>query len=61
VRATRGGEATLPSVAAFRDRDPLTARMMQQLLAGVSKRDDDGSLEARPGDRPPRGSSKSGS
>src|SRR3989442_7718079 len=36
VRRITGGEATLPSVAAFRDRDPLTARMMQQLLAGVS-------------------------
>src|SRR5437762_8004278 len=30
VRQTLGGEATLPSVAAFRDRDPLTARMMQR-------------------------------
>src|SRR5213083_2409204 len=47
VRPTIGGEATLPSVAAFRDRDPLTARMMQQLLAGVSTRDYEGSLEAR--------------
>src|SRR5438445_7811684 len=46
VRPTTGGEATLPSVAAFRDRDPLTARMMQQLLAGVSMRDYEGSLEA---------------
>src|SRR2546422_3423879 len=35
VRGTTGGEATLPSVAVFRGRDPLTARMMQQLLAGV--------------------------
>src|SRR5213594_107957 len=59
VRPTIGGEATLPSVAAFRDRDPLTARMMQQLLAGVSMRDYEGSLEARPGGRPTRGSSKS--
>jgi hypothetical protein len=49
----------LPSVAAFRDRDPLTARMMQQLLAGVSMRDYDGSLEARPSGRATRGSSKS--
>src|SRR5713101_2683054 len=31
VRQTIGGEAPLPSVAAFRPRDPLTARMMQQL------------------------------
>jgi len=59
VRPTSGGEATLPSVAAFRDRDPLTARMMQQLLAGVSMRDYDGSLEARPSGRATRGSSKS--
>ena len=59
VRPTIGGEATLPSVAAFRDRDPLTARMMQQLLAGVSMRDYEGSLEARPSGRPTRGSSKS--
>src|SRR5881409_1293732 len=59
VRQTIGGEATLPSVAAFRDRDPLTARMMQQLLAGVSTRHYEGSLEARPSGRPTRGSSKS--
>src|SRR5436309_2739003 len=59
VRPTIGGEATWPSVAAFRDRDPLTARMMQQLLAGVSMRDYEGSLEARPSGRPTRGSSKS--
>jgi hypothetical protein len=37
VRQTIGGEATLPSVAAFRDRDPLTTRMMQQLLAGCRR------------------------
>jgi transposase-like protein len=49
----------LPSVAAFRDRDPLTARMMQQLLAGVSTRQYEASLEAPPGGRRSRGSSKS--
>src|SRR5213594_693452 len=59
VRRTAGGEATLPSVATFRARDPLTARMMQQLLAGVSTRHYEGSLEARPSGRPTRGSSKS--
>jgi hypothetical protein len=59
VRQTIGGEATLPSVAAFRDRDPLTTRMMQQLLAVVSTRHYEGSLEARPSGRPSRGSSKS--
>jgi putative transposase len=59
VRQITGGEATLPSVAAFRDRDPLTARMMQQLLAGVSTRQYETSLEARPSGRRTRGSSKS--
>jgi putative transposase len=59
VRQTGGGEATLPSVAAFRSRDPLTARMMQQLLAGVSTRQYEASLEARPRARRTRGSSKS--
>src|SRR5882724_7124402 len=59
VRQRIGGEATLPSVAAFRDRDPLTARIMQQLLAGVSTRHYEGSLEAPPSGRPTRGSSKS--
>ena len=59
VRGTSGGEATLPSVARFRERDPLTARMMQQLLAGVSSRQYDASLEGRPRGRRTRGSSKS--
>jgi transposase-like protein len=59
VRRTSGGEATLPSVARFRERDPLTARMMQQLLAGVSTRQYDASLEAPPRGRRTRGSSKS--
>jgi len=59
VRGTTDGEATLPSVARFRARDPLTARMMQQLLAGVSTRQYDASLEARPSGRRTRGSSKS--
>src|SRR3989442_2958947 len=55
VRQTAGGEATLPSVAAFRDPDPLTARMMQQLLAGGSTRPYEARLEARPGGRASRG------
>src|SRR5437870_5548806 len=59
VRRITGGEATLPSVAAFRGRDPLTARMMQQLLAGVSTRGYEGSLEARPLGWRTRSSSKS--
>jgi Transposase, Mutator family len=49
----------VPSVARCRARDPLTARMMQQLLAGVSTRQYDASLEARPSGRRTRGSSKS--
>jgi putative transposase len=59
VRGTQGGEALLPSVVRFRDRDPLTARMMQQLLAGVSTRQYEASLEARPSGRCARGTSKS--
>ena len=59
VRGTYGGEALLPSVVRFRDRDPLTARMMQQLLAGVSTRQYEASLEAAPSGRRARGSSKS--
>jgi transposase-like protein len=59
VRQTTGQEATLPSVAAFRARDPLTARVMQQLLAGVSTRQYEASLEAPPRGRRTRGSSKS--
>src|SRR5262249_21234255 len=59
VRPRSGAEATLPSVAAFRERDPLTARMLQQLLAGVSTRQYEASLEAPPRGRRTRGSSKS--
>jgi hypothetical protein len=42
---------TLPSVAHFRDWDPLTARMMQQLLAGVSTCQYEANLDARPSGR----------
>ncbi len=59
VRGTDGREATLPAVAAFRARDPLSARMMQQLLVGVSTRNYERSLEPPPADRRTRGSSKS--
>jgi len=58
-RGTTGQEATLPSVAVFRQRDPRSARMMQQLLAGVSTRTYEASLEPRPAGRRTRGSSKS--
>jgi transposase-like protein len=59
VRERNGREATLPSVATFRERDPLSTRVMQQLLAGVSTRQYEASLEPRPAGRPTRGSSKS--
>src|SRR5712664_26753 len=38
VRQTIGGEATLPSVAAFRERDPLTARMISARAESASAR-----------------------
>ena len=59
VRSTAGQEAVLPSVAAWRQRDPLTARVLEQILLGVSTRGYAGSLEAGPGDVPTRGTSKS--
>lgn len=59
VRRTTGGEVPLPSVVAFRARDPLTTRVLQQLLLGVSTRGYDGSLEASPAGVRTRGSSKS--
>ena len=38
VRSCEGAEAVLPAVAAWRERDPLTARVLAQILAGVSTR-----------------------
>ena len=38
VRSTAGTDAVLPSVAAWRQRDPLTARVLQQIVLGVSTR-----------------------
>src|SRR3990172_383746 len=48
VRGREGGEVTLPAVAAFRGRDPLTARVVEQILLGVSTRGYAASLEAGP-------------
>jgi putative transposase len=59
VRSTDGREATLPSIATFRERDPLTTRVMEQLLVGVSTRGYARSLEAPPAGGRSRGSSKS--
>jgi len=38
----------LPAVAAWRERDPLTARVLEQILLGVSTRGYADSLEAWP-------------
>ena len=46
VRSRDGHEAALPSVVAFRELDPLTSRVMEQLLLGVSTRGYAASLEA---------------
>ena len=59
VRSCAGQEAVLPAVAAWRKRDPLTARVLEQILLGVSTRGYAGSLEAGPPATPSRGTSKS--
>ena len=59
VRSTAGQEAVLPSVAAWRERDPLTARVLEQILLGVSTRGYAGSLEAGPPGVRSRGTSRS--
>jgi putative transposase len=59
VRSKEGREATLPSLEGFRQRDPLSNRMVNQLLLGVTTRGYEASLEPRPSAIPARGSSKS--
>ena len=59
VPSTAGQEAVLPSVAAWRERDPLTARVLEQILLGVSTRGYAGSLEAGPPGARSRGTSRS--
>ena len=59
VRSKDGREAPLPALEAFRDRDPLSERVVNQLLLGVSTRGYDASLEPRPSGVGARGSSKS--
>jgi transposase-like protein len=59
VRSKNGREAALPALEAFRDRDPLSERVVSQLLLGISTRDYDASLEPRPSGVAARGSSKS--
>jgi putative transposase len=59
VRSRTGQEATLPSVRAFRKTDPLTTRVMDQLLLGVSTRGYGASLEGAPAGTRSRATSKS--
>jgi transposase-like protein len=59
VRARVGGEARLPSVEAFERQDPLPARVVEQILLGVSTRGYERSLEAAPHGVSSRGTSKS--
>lgn len=59
VRSTEGQEAVLPSVAAWRQRDPLAARVLEQIVLGVSARGYAGSLEPGPVGARSRGTSKS--
>jgi putative transposase len=59
VRSKDGRESSLPALEAFRDRDPLSERVVNQLLLGVSTRGYEASLEPRPSGVGARGSSKS--
>jgi transposase-like protein len=59
VRSREGKEAALPSVLAFRETDPLTTRVMDQLLLGVSTRGYAASLEVAPAGTRSRATSKS--
>jgi putative transposase len=59
VRSRDGHEAALPSVQAFRATDPLTTRVLEQLLLGVSTRGYEASLEAAPAGTRSRATSKS--
>jgi transposase-like protein len=59
VRGRAGGEAKLPSVTAFASQDPLPARVVEQILLGVSTRGYGRSLETAPPGVRSRGTSKS--
>jgi len=59
VRKRGGGEARLPSLDAFRREDPLSERVMRQILLGVSTRGYGRSLEEAPAGVASRGASKS--
>ena len=59
VRSVEGRELMLPSVARFSRRDPLTERIVEQILLGVSMRRYQRSLEPLPPPLVGRGTSKS--
>jgi transposase-like protein len=59
VRTTDGHEVTLPTVAHFQAADPLAARVVDQVLVGVSTRRYDASLEPPVAGVRSRGASKS--
>jgi putative transposase len=59
VRGLDGGEAQLKSVAQFRAADPVPARVLNQILLGVSTRGYEQSLEPPPAATVVRGASKS--
>ena len=59
VRRTGGGEEMLPSVGAFRDADPLSTHVAEQIVLGVSTRGYARSLEPVAEDIEARGTSKS--
>src|SRR5437773_2185659 len=54
-----GGEIPLPSVEAFRAADPLSARVVEQIVLGVSTRGYERSLDPVPKETTSRGTSKS--
>ena len=59
VRGVDGGEAHLKSIAQFRASDPVPARVLNQVLLGVSTRGYGKSLEPLPAEIVARGASKS--
>lgn len=59
VRSVEGRELTLPSVVRFSRHDPLTERVVDQILLGVSTRRYEKSLEPLPPPLVSRGTSKS--
>ena len=59
VRKKGGGEAELSTLEAFRNSDPMAARVLEQIVLGVSTRGYERSLESVPVEIETRGTSKS--